>query len=159
MLAFAEAGKAGRVPGPLLRVQAGVAIRASIHNTRPADTLTVHGLSATALRIAPGATDTIVVTTTLPGTYYCWASTNGRALLDRRALDSQLNGAIVVDSAGASASQIDRVFVLSIWDGPIDTTGPKPWVGRTVMAINGKTWHVSHFLSFDLVPDDVDAGR
>lgn len=146
VLAFAESGKAGRVPGPLLRVQAGVAIHASIHNPRPSDTLTVHGLNATALRIAPGATDTIVFRTMSPGTYYYWATTNDSKLEDRRALDSQLNGAIVVDSAGFLAPSGDRVFVLSIWDVPIDTTGPKPWVGRTVMAINGKTWpHTERF--------------
>ena len=96
--------------------------------------------------LLPGATDTIGLVTTLPGTYSNGASTNGPSMLDRRALDSQLNGALVVDSAGPTAPAADRVFVLSLWEVPVDTTGPKPSVGRTVLAINGKTWpHTERF--------------
>ncbi|MEP6835913.1 MAG: multicopper oxidase domain-containing protein [Gemmatimonas sp.] len=140
VLAFAEAGKAGRVPGPLLRVRLGVPISATIHNTRTADTLTVHGLGTSERRIPPGKTDTVVFLSATPGTFYYWASTNNSTLIERRALDSQLNGAIVVDSANTLTAKTDRVFVLSIWSVPADSTGPKPWVERTVMAINGKTW-------------------
>lgn len=51
--AFAETGKAPRIPGPLLRVRTGTTIAATVRNTLPDSTVTVFGLTT---RRAPGAT-------------------------------------------------------------------------------------------------------
>ncbi|MEO7360058.1 MAG: multicopper oxidase domain-containing protein [Gemmatimonadaceae bacterium] len=161
VLAFAERGKAGRVPGPLLRVVRGTTIRASIHNPLPNDTLFVHGFReantgtfnvlaradtiAPALRVPPGATVTATSAAATAGTYFYWASTDGSTIENRRAIDSQLHGAILVDTATTRATN-DRVFVISIWGVPVDSAGPEPWVPRDMMTINGKSWpHTERF--------------
>ncbi|MEO7996078.1 MAG: multicopper oxidase domain-containing protein [Gemmatimonadaceae bacterium] len=158
VLAFAERGKAGRIPGPLLRVSTGTTILASIHNPLK-DTLFVHGFRALAATtgisaitdstfrgspIAPGATLAAIYETKLPGTFFYWASTDGSTIEKRRSIDSQLSGGIVVDSTNAKTN--DRIFLISIWSVPPDSTGPKPWVPRDMMTINGKSWpHTERF--------------
>ena len=44
----------------------------------------------------------------------------------------------------------ERVFVLGAWNEPKDTTGPKPWVDRDVMVINGKAWPHTERFTFDV---------
>lgn len=161
VFAFAERGKAGRVPGPLLRVSSGTTIRASIHNPFTKDTLFVHGLRGPAttttrsnigadstfrgLPIAPGATVATIYDAKLPGTFFYWASTDGSTIEKRRPMDSQLSGGIVVDSVNTRSPK-DRIFLISIWSVLPDSTGPKPWVPRDMMTINGKSWpHTERF--------------
>lgn len=168
VLSFAERGKAGRVPGPFVRVRKGTLVRVALHNPLPHDTLYVHGFapvrssstntnasapdaksitndtSSVQLKISPGATIDAVYNARNAGTYFYWASTNGSNIETRRGIDSQLHGAIVVDSSARPAR--DRVFVLGIWGVPVDTLGPKPWVPRDMMTINGKSWpHTERF--------------
>ncbi|HEX6644586.1 MAG TPA: multicopper oxidase domain-containing protein [Gemmatimonadales bacterium] len=142
--AFAEAGKPLSVPGPLVRVPEGTAIRISIRNTLDS-TLVLYGMharpgsAADTVQVAPHATREVAFTAGRPGTYYYWGSTTGASLEKRAWLDSQLSGGFVVDPAGASAS--DRVFVIGMWHKPFadsGDTGERKY--EDLMVINGVQW-------------------
>ena len=143
--AFAEEGKAPRIPGPLVRVPAGTEVRITIRNALADSTIAVHGLHGRpasaadeGIRLAPGESREVRFRLTEPGTHHYWGAVAGRSLGAREWLDSQLSGAIVVDPAGGPAS--DRVFVITIWDQPKDTIDPARRERREVMTINGKSW-------------------
>jgi FtsP/CotA-like multicopper oxidase with cupredoxin domain len=156
MLAFAEPGRAPQIPGPLVRVPAGTLVRATILN-RSGDSLLVHGLgargavAADSLVLSPGEQARVEFTADAPGTWFYWAGPPGATIKSRQGRHSQLAGALVVDSAGMT-TPADRIFVLGEWNQPIDTTGPKPWVPRDVMTINGRMWPYTE--RFNLVQGD-----
>jgi FtsP/CotA-like multicopper oxidase with cupredoxin domain len=151
--AFAEVGKAAQVPGPLVRVTAGTRVTATIRNSLPNDTLTVHGLytrsrgdtAAPPIRLAPGEQRTVTFRLDAAGTYYYWATTMGRPLGLRFREDAQLSGAIIVDPAGAPRPR-DRVFVIGMWS---DTVGSAMPHGRKRMlfTLNGRSWPHTERLS------------
>jgi FtsP/CotA-like multicopper oxidase with cupredoxin domain len=140
--AFAEAGKPMSTPGPMIRVPAGTEVRGTVRNTLDKP-LIVAGLGPTR-----GMSDSLIVpvngsaefafTATTPGTYYYV----GRRSLDplglRAAGDQQLNGAIIVDPAGAPRAANDRVMIIS-WNGGVDTAS-KTGLGPFTMTINGLSW-------------------
>jgi FtsP/CotA-like multicopper oxidase with cupredoxin domain len=142
--AFAEEGRAPLIPGPLVRVGAGTEVRATVRNTLT-KAMVVRGLqdrpSATlaAVEIAPGASREFVFRATTPGTYYYWGRTAG----DRERLgvgeDSQLLGALVVDSAGVAAPR-DRVWVMGLWIDLADTVRGPEYRPRETMVMNGLAW-------------------
>ena len=142
--AFAEAGKAPSVPGPMIRVPEGTRLRITIRN--PLDsTLVLHGMHARpgsladTVQIAPGAERELRFTAGAPGTYYYWGSTTGGAMRDLRGIDSQLSGAFIVDPPGAPSD--DRVFVIGMWFKPLaDSTGPQSRQYADLMVINGRMW-------------------
>ena len=151
VMAFAEAGHAPQVPGPLLRVIAGTRVHAVIRNTVDS-TLVVHGLH-------PGAPDDSVVvpgrgsaevhfTADTPGSFLYWAAVRGLRFEQNEGYTSMLSGAIVVDPPGDAAT--DRVFVIGAWHESADSTGPKPWVDRDMMTINGKSWPYTERLDFQV---------
>ena len=150
---FAEAGHAPQNPGPLIRVEAGTWVQASIRNLLP-QPLTLYGFGETArgvadsVIIAPGASRTLRFQATTPGTYYYMGRNTPVPLAGRAEDGSQLNGVIVVDPPGARAT--DRIFVISLW-GTIDSTSPSG-LGRTTMAINGLSW--PHTEQLDMVQGD-----
>ncbi len=151
--AFAEPGKPLQTPGPTLRVTAGTTVRVSIHNTL-AKPMTVYGLGKTrgnkdTLQIAAGATRDAQFVADQPGTYYYAGQTVPGPIQARLNEDAQLNGAIIVDPAGAKPSD-DRVFVIS-WFTTIDSTS-RSGIGRTTMTINGLSW--PHTEKIDLVQHD-----
>ena len=139
--AFGEAGGSLSNPGPLLRVPVGTEVRATVRNTVPGSPLHVHGLNdrpgvAAELLVPAGETRSVRFRVTAPGTYFYWASTRGAATLrDRYGPESQLMGALIVDSAGARRSE--HVFVIGLEDDP----GPAP-AARPVRAavVNGRSW-------------------
>jgi FtsP/CotA-like multicopper oxidase with cupredoxin domain len=145
--AWAEPGGPMQAPGPLIRVPVGTEVRATLKNTLDRK-LNVSGfgvkrgiVDTTALE--PGAEREVKFTATTPGTYYYYARSTPGPYDSRRPEDSQLNGAIVVDSVGAPAQPTDRVFVLSWWF-VIDSTSPTG-LARSTMAINGLSWpHTEH---------------
>ena len=112
--AFGELAGPLRVPAPLIRVRKGTAIIASIRNDLPTP-LQVHGLCARdgspcpVLDVPPGETRDVSFTSGLPGTYYYWATTTGMPLAFRGSTDTQLSGALIVDSA-EGAPVPDRVL-------------------------------------------------
>jgi FtsP/CotA-like multicopper oxidase with cupredoxin domain len=152
--AFAEAGKAPQIPGPLIRVPTGTRVTATVRNALPNDTLIVHGLytrdaggrAAAPIELAPGQERTVEFLLTAPGTYYYWGTTMRRPLRYRVHEDSQLTGAIVVDPAGARPAN-DRVFIIGMW---ADTVGGAMPHGRKkeLAVINGRSWPNTERLSY-----------
>ena len=134
--AFGERGRPLQVPAPLLRVPAGTAVEVTVRNTLSDSTLVMHGLQGRpgggddTVQVAPGGSRTVRFAADAPGTYFYWGSTTGKAVTNRRWIDSQLAGALIVDPAGAPAPADDRIFVLGL---AIDSL-------REVMTINGKSW-------------------
>jgi FtsP/CotA-like multicopper oxidase with cupredoxin domain len=79
-----------------------------------------------------------------PGTYFYWGTTTRRAIGDRSGIDSQLQGAFVVDAPGRSAPN-DRIFVLGSWIGPEDTSR---FLTSELRVINGLSWPHSEHLTY-----------
>jgi FtsP/CotA-like multicopper oxidase with cupredoxin domain len=86
--------------------------------------------------VEPGAVREMRFRANEPGTYYYAGKTGKGSVLGRVGDDSQLNGAIVVDSAGARPN--DRVFMISWWAivNPTSPTG----LDRATIVINGRSW-------------------
>jgi FtsP/CotA-like multicopper oxidase with cupredoxin domain len=151
--AFAKVGKEPSVPGPLIRVVEGTEIHAFIGNTLSSATLYLHGLSPRGadassdfVQIAAGATREVRFRAGAPGTYYYWATTDSIQDLDRSGIDSQLNGAFVIDPRTATGTR-DRVFVISLWQHA-PTAG---FIGSSDVVrftINGKAWPHTERLSY-----------
>ncbi len=155
--AFAEAGKAPQIPGPLIRVVAGTTVVATVRNVLPNDTLLVYGLGArdsatapasdneTPVRLLPGEKKDVRFQLATPGTYYYWATTMGRHFKYRTREDAQLTGAIVVDAPSTKAT--DRIFLIGMWS---DTIGGAVPHGRKrlLFAVNGQSWPTTERLSY-----------
>jgi FtsP/CotA-like multicopper oxidase with cupredoxin domain len=141
--AFGEVGGPLRNPGPLIRVPQGTTIHASLHNATNA-VVRVHGLADAentgdaGLRVAPGATVQATFAATTPGLFCYWGTVTGDKVAQRSVIDSQLNGAIVVDPpAGAER---DEVFVISLLATGRNPNEPSTKDEVFVAAINGKSW-------------------
>jgi FtsP/CotA-like multicopper oxidase with cupredoxin domain len=143
--AFGEAGHPAQIPGPMLRMVEGSKVHVTVTNKLNTKA-TVHGLntrpgdSADALEIPAGETRERTFMPGVPGTYYYWArstelSKKGFGAMPQPVyVDSQLNGAFIVDPSGEVPA--DRVFV-------INTMFVKPDVvqsGFEVVTINGKSY-------------------
>ena len=145
--AFGEVGKPLQIPGPLLRVRSGTRIEVTLRNSLQQE-LVVHGLhtrpggGAAALRIAPGATQSVSFDAGAPGTYYYWGTTTGLDVTARDGADSQLTGAFVVDPPVGAAPD-DRIFVLGLW---FIEGGKSP--DREILTINGKSWPDTERMNF-----------
>jgi FtsP/CotA-like multicopper oxidase with cupredoxin domain len=166
LLAFAEEGKPATIPGPLLRVRVGTPVRVIVHNPLD-DTLVIRGLSERAAArdsvvALPGATTTTNFIARRAGTYLYWVpayslrvpDTVTTPRLTRRGFDSQLAGAIVVDSLPDVAE--DRVFVitqLADREVPVGAAGAADRHGTPVRqfnAVNGRAWPHSERLRYAL---------
>ncbi len=152
VLAFAEAGKPLTIPGPLVRVTQGTPIRVVVRNTLADSSLTLHGFHSRpgrtedTVQVRPGEQLVLRFNAGAPGAYYYWAGFPGVAMQDRSGDDSQLYGALIVDSTDAMPA--DRVFVIGTWFEEADTTQPKPWIPRDMMVINGKSWPYTERFTF-----------
>ena len=143
---FAEPGRSPEIPGPLIRVPEGTEIRVTVRNAIPGATLVIHGLHTRpgnpdeTIQLASGEQREVRFRTGKAGTYYYWATTTGKALPDRYGVDSQLNGALIVDPQGTRAD--DRVFVIGWWENPeLRAMGGDPFTkGRNAIVINGRAW-------------------
>src|SRR5262245_17571715 len=152
--AFAEAGHSPEIPGPIIRAPEGTEISVDIRNTIAGATLVVHGLNTRpgraddTIQLAPGESRKIRFAGGKPGTYYYWATTTGKALPERYGVDSQLNGALIVDPQGTRAD--DRVFVIGCWKKPeLRALGGDPFTkGRNAIAINGHAWPYTERLTY-----------
>jgi FtsP/CotA-like multicopper oxidase with cupredoxin domain len=139
--AFGEEGADLSAPGPIIRVREGTTVALTIRNAL-ASALRVEGLCARPgpckpVSVAPGASQEIRFDLTAPGTYFYWATTSPGSLQARRARDTQLGGAIVVDPREGSPA--DRVFVISTFgERPLPL---QPRSAETdIFAINGSSW-------------------
>ena len=142
--AFGEEAGPLLTPGPLLRAPEGADIIVRIKNTL-SDPLNVHGLAT-----HPASADVVVAVPAgeirevrfpagAAGTYSYWATTGRSTMNNRKASESQLGGAFIVDPRGEISQ--DRVFVMTEWDDSrtrIDEL-VTPDV-RRVFAINGFSW-------------------
>ena len=138
--AFGEPGRALQNPGPLIRVPVGTEVRATVRNALDVP-MTLYGFGASrglsdSVSIAPGASRELRFTAGTPGTYYYAARTTPAPLAGRVNDGSQLNGAIVIDPAGAVAP--DRIFLISLW-GQLDSLSPTG-LKTVTMTINGLSW-------------------
>lgn len=139
--AFAEAGKAPSVPGPLVRVRAGTPVRLRVHNVDLADTLRVmlpNILRADTLVVPPGGQGELRYTPQTPGNYFYRAVTSDvqSTAFQIRGL---LAGAFIVDSA-ASAPRPDRVLVMNWLVDSLTADKTQPNFDRMVFSINGRSW-------------------
>jgi FtsP/CotA-like multicopper oxidase with cupredoxin domain len=157
VLAFADDGGAPRIPGPLLRAEAGTEVRVSVRNDLADSTLVVHGLRAgtglapadDTLHVAPGAEREVAFRAGAPGTYLYWGTTTHSPLADRPWRDSQLTGAIVVDPAGARPDPAERILVITVLDlYPDDTVRNKKKEDVFERAINGRGWPDNERLAY-----------
>jgi len=140
--AFAEPGKAPQVPGPLIRVNQGAAIRISVRNTLAHDTLTYFvdvGDAHDSVLVAPGEAGTLRVLPARAGNFLYRATTS--ALLGRAfRVGGLLAGAVVIDPAGTAQVPHDRIFVIQVAaDAQIGRLAI-PRYERSVWAINGRSW-------------------
>jgi FtsP/CotA-like multicopper oxidase with cupredoxin domain len=154
--AFAEEGRAPRIPGPLVRVPAGTVVSVTLRNRLGTDTLLTYGLTdrigptpgttapSAPVKLAPGESRTIRFRLDTPGTYFYWGTTTNRELRYRSKLDSQLTGAIVVDPPGARVA--DRIMVIGMWT---DTNSRAYTQRKRVLAVvNGQSWPRTERLTY-----------
>lgn len=144
IFAFSENGNRPSVPGPLVRVPQGTEVRVVLRS-RIDSAVVIGGLRPQASRardtvqLAAGATREVRYRLDVPGTYFYWGAIGGD-FEAREWLDSQLNGAIVVDPPGGSPP--DRVFLLSEWFHPYPD---RPF--EVVSVINGAAWPLTERLA------------
>ena len=152
--AFREEGGRLSTPGPLLRVPEGTEVDVTIRNHLE-QPLTLHGLHSRpgdakeVLIVAPGESREVKFVAGAPGTYLYWASRNSaETTVQRRAEDSQLNGAFVVDARNdAGRTNADRILMITDWT-VVDDETVKPPAYREVFAINGLSWPHTERLSY-----------
>lgn len=146
--AFGEEGKPLQAPGPQIRVMAGTKVHVTLRNSLPKPML-VRGLNARpgldSADLAPGETRDFTFTPVHPGTYYYWGRTEGRRTNIGFWNDSQLIGALIVDSAPPRPGE--RVMVITNWGDLSDTTRP-PATVREHLFVNGLSWPYTERLSY-----------
>jgi FtsP/CotA-like multicopper oxidase with cupredoxin domain len=140
--AFAESGKGLQTPGPFIRARVGTEVRVSIRNSLDKP-LAVFGLGAKrgmadSIVIPAGETREARFVAESPGTYYYFGRRGVDPTGGRMPEDTQLHGVIVIDAAGAVASDAERVFAIS-WYFTINPRSPSG-LGHGTMAINGLSW-------------------
>src|ERR1043166_2475990 len=150
ILAFAEAGKAPSVPGPLVRAQIGTTIRLTLHN-RTDSSLVLGGIRRSlsadrdTLNIGAGATREITFTADRVGNWFYWGARKGATrFFGGSWLTSQLAGALIVDAAGAGPLRNERIWVITEWfkqDGPTAQF-------ESALTFNGKAWPYNERLTF-----------
>ena len=162
--AFAEEGKSPTIPAPLIRVRMGTPVHVTIRNSFD-DTLIVRGLSdlrpaVDSLILLPLTTREVTFSRVHAGTYQYWATLaewqrnvplppqSRRHGLMRPRFDSQLVGALIVDSSAAIPN--DRIFVITetVDQAPPIRDDPRGMPGREFTAINGHSWPYTERLHY-----------
>ncbi len=135
--AFAEAGSAPRIPGPLIRVPSGTVIVASVRNLLTDSSVTIHGLVTRpaerddSLVLRPGDSTSVTFAAGAPGTYLYSACLGHHTFADEEM--ETASGAFVVDPAGGSPP--DRILMMNIWGRLLDSV-----TYQNALAINGRSW-------------------
>ncbi|MBI3792781.1 MAG: multicopper oxidase domain-containing protein [Gemmatimonadetes bacterium] len=141
--AVGVAGEPPMIPAPLLRIEEGRRLVATIHN-QLGERAVVHGLGAHAglddsVVVEPGATARIATRMTARGTHFYWVRTTRSARPFGRGRDSQMGGALVVDAAGSRPDPKERILVITTWDDSVRAPGFAR-DHRQVFAINGRSF-------------------
>ena len=151
VLAFAEHGHAPLVPGPMIRVPQGTDVSLTLRNLSDS-AVTIGGLrprvgsAVDSIQLPARATRTIRFRLDTAGTYFYWGALGTTASTENRLwLDSQLNGALVVDAPGARTD--DHILLFSEWFLPYDDPN-QPF--EVVSVINGKGWPYTERLTLTL---------
>jgi len=142
VFALAERGKTPQVPGPMIRANVGTTVRLSLRN-RTDSSLMMSGFrqslsqSDDTLAVAAGATREITFTLDSVGTFFYWGVLNSLSnWRERDWLDSQLNGAFIVDPKGGP-EHADRVFLISEW---FHSYPERSRSFESALVFNGKAW-------------------
>lgn len=163
---FAEVGRGVTVPGPMIRVPAGTAMRVTVRNTLSV-AMRLRGLQdrvgagLDSIIIEPGARQEVRFHADVPGTYYYWGRTD--PLPARVAVgigrDATLAGAFIVDSASAKPPKGERIFFITMWSDTLlgrsksneaDRVLRREFIARDrwlIAAVNGLSWPHSEQLS------------
>lgn len=153
MQAFAEAGRAPEIPGPMIRVPEGTEIHVTIHNSLPDSEVVLHGLHTRpvmmddVLKIPAGAAREVTFQSGPPGTYFYWATTTKKPLLYRIGKDSQLSGAIIIDPRTGPPTT-DRTFVIGLYSDDPDSAAGRAPHPREIAVFNGKSWPYTERFTF-----------
>ncbi len=151
--AFGEVGHAAQIPGPMLRMPEGTTIHATVTN-RLKVKATVYGLNTrpgdpeAGVEIPAGESREFAFAAGATGTYYYWARITEPLKLPMRTIvqplraDAELDGAFIVDPAGAPPA--DRVFVINETFVAPDVIHP----GFEVVSINGKSYPYTEPLEY-----------
>jgi len=149
-LAFAEAGKAPEIPGPLLRAPLGTIVNLTLRN-RSDSAIMLGGLRPSMLpgrdtvHVAAGATRTVSFRLDRVGNFFYWGALKGLDTYeDRFWLDSQLTGALIVDAPGTIVSPEERVWLITEWF----LQPPKVREFEDALTFNGKAWPYNERLTF-----------
>ena len=146
VFAFAEEGGLPRIPGPMIRVPQGTEVRATVRNAldRP---LRIYGLNEhpragiDSMELQPGESREVRFNVGMPGTFLYWARTTAR---DNYASgigeDSQLSGAIVVDSGEYVHAPDDRVWVVGLFQAVVTPVGTPVEKRSETLVFNGRSW-------------------
>ena len=159
--ALGEAASALTVPAPMIRVEEGTTIVASLRNDLDT-TLIVHGFcdrggaSCATMKVPAGETRQAEFTAGRAGTYHYWATAMGAPVPFR-----EMAGALIVDPPGGAAAP-DRVLVITEWtsltaaqlgdimraDDPTDVfVKLQP---RITFVMNGLSWPATERLTYQL---------
>ena len=157
--AFSGDSGSPTIPGPLIRVRAGTRVRLRVVNHLPAGMpLVMHGLqrrpAATpdTLRIKSGGSREIEFDPGAPGTYFYWGATSDTTTIEGRSdIDSQLDGALIVDPGDGPITP-DRIFVLGVYFHLRDSTNLDLGTDKFVAVVNGRSWPLTE--RFDLATGD-----
>lgn len=154
--AFREEGEPLQNPGPMIRVKAGTEIIVKLRNQL--DTaLFVWGLASrpapndSPIRLNPGESRDVRFNAGEPGTYLYFARTDS-SLAHTTGMDSQLNGALIVERPGRRTSRFERVFLISLMELPPDSAAADSMrkAGIWLPAVNGRTWPFTERLRYAL---------
>lgn len=141
--AFAEAGKAPSIPGPLIRVDEGIEVRATLHN-RLDRSAVIHGLhdhdgAADSVVLAAGESRLVAFRAETPGTQLYWARTTTSGRIIGRNEDSQLVGGFIVDPRGGVRPAGERVMLITVFDDTVLAPGFTNDHFQA-FALNGLSW-------------------
>jgi FtsP/CotA-like multicopper oxidase with cupredoxin domain len=149
-LAFAEAGQRPVIPGPLIRAPRGTTVRLTIRN-RSDSSIMIGGLRPSlpaerdTLHVGAGATRAVTFRLDRAGNFFYWGALPGQeSFADRFWLDSQLNGALIVDVPGARPVPDERVWLISEWF--LQPPGLREF--ESALVFNGKAWPYNERLTF-----------
>ena len=152
MVAIGEKGKLPSIPAPLIRVEEGTTIQATIYNSLPDSTISVFGLQSRpsedvdSLFILPGESKTVEFSAGASGTYlYNVQLGNYKSNFDLGEED-QLNGAFVIDPKGAKVK--DRILVINIFSFKVPEIDSVVWLES--LTINGKSWPYTELMELEV---------
>lgn len=141
--AIGELNGPATVPAPLVRVEEGTLIKATVKNSMQDSTITVYGLQTRpseiqeSLLIQPGETKSVTFLAGEVGTYLYWMKLGTGKYIGFGAEEQQLAGAFIVDPKGEKPN--DRIMIMNAFTDEIDVD-QHAYGFLEALTINGKSW-------------------